>query len=73
MLQSGHVGERGRGRGRQARLQRVASLPAVPRAVAEIKLLKPVSFAELGKTKSSYIVDEVTCGCESKGDTFRVL
>lgn len=39
----------------------VVSLPAAPRAVAEIKVLKLVSFTEVDKV--------MMCGCESKGDT----
>lgn len=39
----------------------VVSLPAVPRAVAEIKVLKLVSFTEVDKV--------MTCGCKNKGDT----
>lgn len=47
-LPSGHVGL-GRGRGQQKHLPRAVSFPAVPRAVAEIKVLNPVSFTGVGK------------------------
>lgn len=47
--------------GRLSRSLMVVSLPAAPRAVAEIKVLKLVSFTEVDKV--------MMCGCESKGDT----
>lgn len=60
-MQSGHVAVWERQRLADSRSLMVVSLPAAPRAVAEIKVLKLVSFTEVDKV--------MMCGCESKGDT----